>query len=150
MWTDAAGKKGIGGFILPGEGPQFPSYHEVSEFFSARVLFSQQNDHIKVKEMVALHMAFKKWGRRLAGSHLVLFCDNRAVVSGLRRRTSRGRLMAILQKTLLLAACYDIEIEPHWIPSGANCLADALSRFEANKLKLLPPQLRIPQQTLLQ
>ena len=150
MWTDAAGKKGIGGFILPGEGPQIPSYHEVTEFFSARVLFSQRNDHINVKEMVAVHMAFKKWGQQLAGCHLVLFCDNTAVVSGLRRRTSRGRLMAILRKTLLLAACHDIEIEPRWIPSGENCLDDALSRFEANKLKLLAPQLRIPQRTSLE
>ena len=58
--------------------------------------------------------------------------------------------MSILRKTLLLAACYDIEIEPLWIPSGENCLADAPSRFEANKLKLLAPQLRIPQWTLLE
>ena len=150
LWTDAAGKKGIGGFILPGEGPQIPGYRQVTEFFSARVLFSQRNEHINVKEMIAVHVAFKKWGPQLAGCHLLLFCDNTAVVSGLRRRTSRGRLMAVLRKTLLLAACYDIEIEPRWIPSGENCLADALSRFEANKLKLLAPQLRIPQRTSLE
>ena len=84
-----------------------PSYHEATEFFSARVLFSQRNEHINVKEMVAVHVAFKRWGHQLAGGHLVLFCDNTAVVSGLRRRTSRGRLMAVLRKTLLLAARYD-------------------------------------------
>ena len=149
LWTDAAGKKGIGVFILPGEGSHMPGYHQVTEFFSARVLFSQRNEHINVKEMVAVHVALKKWGPQLAGCQLIIFCDNTAVVSGLRRKTTRGRLMAVLRKTLLLAAQFDIEIDPHWIPSGENRLADALSRFEADKLKLLAPQLRIPQRTSL-
>ena len=149
LWTDAAGKKGIGGFILPGDGPSKPGYHEVTEFFSARVLFSQRNEHINVKEMVTVHRAFKKWGPLLAGCHLVIFCDNTAVVSSLRRRTTRGRLMAVLRQTLLLAARYDIEIDPRWIFSGENCLADALSRFQADKLTLLAPQLKIPQRTSL-
>ena len=120
LWTDAAGKKGIGGFILPGGGPHIPPYPEVTEFFSARVRFSQRNEHINVKEMIAVLVAFKRWAPKLAGCHLHLFCDNTAVVSGLRRRTSRGRLMATLRKTLLLAARYDIEIDPRWIPSGEN------------------------------
>ena len=149
LWTDAAGKKGTGGFLLPGEGDHRPSYHEVTEFFSAHVRFDQWNEHINVKEMIAVFVAFKKWAPLVAGCHLLLFCDNTAVVSGLRRRTSRGHLMAVLRKTLLLAARYDIEIEPHWIPSGENCLADALSRFETNKINLLAPQLSIPRRTSL-
>ena len=149
LWTDAAGTKGIGGFILPGDGPRMPGYDEVTEFFSARVLFSQRNEHINVKEMVAVHVAFIKWGPKLARCHLVLFCDNTAVVSALRRRTTRGRLMAVPRKTLLLAARYDIAIDPRWIPSGENCLPDALLRFEADKLKLLAPQVRIHQRTSL-
>ena len=93
LWTDAAGKKCIGGFILPGYGPSISGYHEVTEFFSARVLFSQRNEHINVKEMVAVHRAFKKWGLLPAGCHLVIFCNNTAVVSSLRHRTTRGRLI---------------------------------------------------------
>ena len=112
-------------------------------------VFSQRNEHINVKEMIAIHLAFKKWAVRLTGCQLCLFCDNTAVVSGLRRRTSRGRLMIVLRKTLRLAARYDIEIDPPWIPSGENRLADALSRFETNKLNLLAPQLEIPRRTLL-
>ena len=53
--------------------------------------------------------------------------------------------MATLCKTLWLAAHYDIEIAPCWIPSGENCSADALSRFETDRLKTLAPQLRAPQ-----
>ena len=141
LWLDAAGKKGIGRFILPGEGSHLPAYQEVTQFFSAPVLFSQRNEHINVKEKIALLVAFQKWAAILAGSHHLLFCDNSAVVSGLRRRMSSGRLMTVLRKTLLVAACHDIEIEPIWIPSGENCLADALSRFEADKFNLLAPQL---------
>ena len=149
LWTDAAGTKGIGGFILPGEGPHLPNHQEVTEFFSARVLFSQRNEHINVKEMIAVLVALRTWAPQLAGCHLQLFCDNTAVVSGLRRKTSRGRLMTVLRRTLLLAARFDIEIEPQWIPSGENCLADALSRFETNRIKLLAPQLRTPRRTSL-
>lgn len=112
LWTDAAAKKGIGGFILPGKGPHHLAYSKVTEFFSARVLFSQRNEHINVKEMIAVFVAVEKWAPRLAGCHPHLFCDNTAVVSGLRRRTSRGRLMGVLRKVLLLAARYDIKIDP--------------------------------------
>ena len=97
--------------------------------------------------MIAVFVAFKKCAPKVAGCHLLLFYDNRAVVSGLRRRTSLGCLMAVVRKTLLLAARYDIEIEPHWIPSWKTCLEDALSGFETNKINLFSPQLSIPWQT---
>ena len=134
---------------MPGEGPHLPVHSEVTECFSARVLYSQRNEHINVKEMIAVLVAFKNWALLLAGCHLHLFCDNTAVVSGLRRGTSRGRLMGVLRKVLLLVARYDIQIDPRWIPSGENCLVDALSRFETDKIKLLAPQLKIPHRTLL-
>ena len=149
MWTDAAGKKGIGRFILPGEGPHLPVHSEVAECFSARALYSQWNERINVKEMIAVLVAFKRWAPLLAGCHLHLFCDNTAVVSGIWRGTSRGRLMVVLRKVLLLAACYYIQIDPRWIPLGENYLVDGLSRLETDKIKLLAPQLKIPHRTLL-
>ena len=57
------------------------------------------------------------------------------------RSTSRERVLTVLRKTLLVATCHDIEIEPFWMTSGENCFADALSRFEADKLKFVAPQL---------
>ena len=45
--------------------------------FSARVRFSQRNELINVKEMIAVLVAFKRWAPKLAGCHLHLFCDNR-------------------------------------------------------------------------
>ena len=61
LWTDAVGKKGNGGFILPGEGPHLTDFHEVTDYLSTRVQFSQRNEHINVKEVIVIFVAFRMW-----------------------------------------------------------------------------------------
>jgi hypothetical protein len=81
---DAAGKKGIGGFILPGNGSHFPAYNKIIIYFSAHVQYSQRDAYINVKEMLAVLVALNKWASLLKNCRLVLLCDNMAVISGLR------------------------------------------------------------------
>jgi len=49
--------------------------------------------------------------------------------------------MNVLRRCLLLATEYDLEIDARWIPTGDNMLADALSRFDYNRIANLAPQL---------
>jgi len=49
--------------------------------------------------------------------------------------------MEVLRRCLLLAAEYDLELEAEWISTNANALADALSRFDYEKITDLAPQL---------
>ena len=64
------------------------------------------------------------------GTKVLMPIDNRAVVYGLKNLTIKGNSMKVLRKCLLLAANYDLEIKPPWIPTNENRLADALSRFD--------------------
>ena len=49
--------------------------------------------------------------------------------------------MGVLRHCLLLASKWDIELRPTWIPTKENILADALSRFNQEKIADIAPQL---------
>jgi len=52
--------------------------------------------------------------------------------------------MDVLRRCLLLAAEFNLETEVNWISTNDNKLADALSRFEYQKIANLAPQLIHP------
>jgi hypothetical protein len=143
VWTDAAGKKGIGGYLL--EALDAPLKSLTPEHaFSARIPRHFRKKHINAKEMMAALKAIELWGSRpqlLQGKRLYLFIDNTAVVGGLTKHSIRGEAMAPLRKLLLLAAAWDIELVPRWIPTHENTLADALSRHEWRKIADISPML---------
>jgi len=70
--------------------------------------------------------------------------DNQAVVHALHNQTIRGASLNVLRRCLLLATDYDIEIEPRWIPTNENALADAFSHFDYGRITNLAPQLILP------
>ena len=53
--------------------------------------------------------------------------------------------MQVLRQCLLLAAKYDLDLQPEWIPTTNNSLADALSRFDYSRVTDLAPQLANPE-----
>ena len=73
-----------------------------------------------------------------------MYIDNRAVVHALQNLTIRGATMNMLRRCLLLATQLDLEIDARWIPTNENQLADALSRFDFDKITNLAPQLTSP------
>jgi hypothetical protein len=84
--------------------------------------------------------AIKLWGPHLPeDKRLCLFIDNTAVVCGLTKHSIRGEAMAPLRKLLLLAAAWDIEVVPRWIPTLENTLADTLSRHEWREIAEISP-----------
>jgi hypothetical protein len=90
--------------------------------------------------MMAALKAIKLWGPHLPeDKRLCLFIDNTAVVCGLTKHSIRGEAMAPLRKLLLLAAAWDIEVVPRWIPTLENTLAYALSRHERRKIAEISP-----------
>ena len=102
------------------------------------------NEHINTKELRAVEQALLYWGKLWTGTKVVMHIDNRAVVFGLENMTMRGISMDVLRRCLLLAANHDLEIEPCWIPTSGNKLADALSRFDHNRIANLAPVLVDP------
>ena len=79
---------------------------------------------------------------------MIMHIDNRAVVDGLENQTIHGSSMDVLRRCLLFATDHDLEIEARWIPTNVNTLADALSRFNYEKIANLAPQLIHPTSSL--
>lgn len=109
---------------------------------------ARQHQHINTKEMHAVEQALLYWGRRWSRKRVIMHIDNQAVVHALKNQTIRGATMTVLRRCLLLATEYDLEFEARWIPTSDNALADALSRFNYEKVTNVAPQLIYPTCTL--
>jgi len=94
--------------------------------------------------MRAVEQALLHWGQIWKGKRVICHVDNRVVFHGLENWTIRGTTKNGLQRCLLLATEYDLEIYARCIPSGDNVLADMLSRFDNNRIANLAPQLTYP------
>jgi hypothetical protein len=121
--TDASGKKGIGG-----------AWFEGMHLFSTRMPRRHRTKHINWKELFAILYAFAEWSEQWSNARAIIFCDNTAIVGGINKRTIRGAAIDPLQTLFLLAARGNIEVSAVWVPSEANALADALSRFDKKKI----------------
>ena len=114
--TDASGEKGIGGV-----------YNR--QVFSERVPSRHKSKKIDWKEMFAILHAFLLWHEIWSGGRIRIACDNSAVVDAINKRSIRGPAILPLQRILLIAAVFDIQILPFWLPSEENMIADAASRY---------------------
>ncbi len=68
-----------------------------------------------------------------------MYTDSTTAFDGLNHHILKGTANPTLRKILLLAAEYDITIQPRWLPSKDNALADALSRFSESTIADLSP-----------
>ena len=119
--TDASGAYGIGGV------------HR-RMVFSERIPSRHKSKKIDWKEMFAILHAFMLWHEIWSGGLVRIACDNSSVVDALNKRSIKGPAIVPLQRILLIAAVFDIQILPFWIPSEENMVADAASRFDYRKL----------------
>ncbi len=104
--------------------------------------------HINIKEMDAVLILLSQWTSVFAGKKVLLHCDNKAVVGGLRKSSIRGPAMAPLRQIATLLAIHDIELEVVWIPTGENKVADCLSRGDYTRIADVCPLLQLQPQQL--
>jgi hypothetical protein len=71
-------------------------------------------------------------------------CDNSVIVSALNSKSVKGEAIHPLQPIFLTAALKDIELFSEWLSIKENWIADALSRFQINKVANLFPQFQDP------
>ena len=119
--TDASGRKGIGGFFA-------------GHIFANRVPARHRDKHIDWKEMFAVLHAFFLWHENWKGGRVLLACDNTTVVAGINKRSIAGPAILLLQRLLLIAALFDIDVLAFWIPSELNAVASAASRHDYSRL----------------
>lgn len=89
-------------------------------------------------------LAFQIWAPKWQRQRVKIHTDSTTALSGLQEYTLRGPANAPLREIWLLAAKWDIVIDPYWIEGKRNGLADALSRFDEEKLTRLCPHWQNP------
>jgi hypothetical protein len=119
--TDASGAKGIGGV-----------HRRI--VFSESIPSRHKSKKIDWKEMFAILYALMLWHEVWSGGLVRIACDNSSVVDALNKHTIKGPAIIPLQRIFLIAAVFDIQIFPFWIPSEENMVVDAASRFDYKKL----------------
>ena len=74
------------------------------------------------------------WHEIWRGGLVRIACDNSSVVDALNKHSIKGPAIVPLQRIFLIAAVYDIQISPFWLPSEENMVADAASHYDYKKL----------------
>jgi len=131
----------IGGYFLrPGQ--TLSSIHIPAQLFSTTVPRGHKAKHINFKEMYAVLHALCTWTTESRAGRIKLHCDNEAVVAALAKASIKGQAIRPLRQIAMHIALHRIELHCIWIPTKENALADALSRWDTEKIANLCPNLQ--------
>lgn len=144
LYTDAC-LYGLGGFFFESRG-NWPAakIHQADAFRAIvygkslppnRKMAKDPDDpSINVHEVEAIILAFQLWAPAWHRKKVIIYTDSTTAASGLENSTLRGLANTPLRQILLLAARWDVSIRPQWVEGKSNGLADALSRFDDDRL----------------
>ena len=95
---------------------------------------------IAEKELIPIVLASAAWGNTWRNQHILCQCDNQVVVACLHSRTSKTKgLMHLLRCLVFIEAFYGFQIDPLYINTHDNHLADDLSRIKLSSFLLKVP-----------
>ncbi|EED11627.1 conserved hypothetical protein [Talaromyces stipitatus ATCC 10500] len=114
--------------------------HQLQSCNAASLALAQDaHAHINTTEVDAILQGFLLFSHHWLHHTLVIHTDSSTAYTGLSKGFLRGPPNVPLKSLLILAAARDIQIVPHWLPSGENTLADALSRNNFQEIANLCP-----------
>ena len=97
--------------------------------------------HINVREMRAVSQALRSFRHKLQNRRINLYTDSQVVKCILAASTSRSTpLMDALRQVHYLSATLNLSLNPLWLPTEDNHLADALSRHRDSEDWALHPR----------
>ena len=100
----------------------------------------QRKRDIQWRELFAVLVAATAWGPHWTSKRLLVHCDNRAVVDIWRVGTSKQpSLMTLVRALFFIAARANFTVLLQHIPGVDNGIADALSRSQLHRFRLLAP-----------
>jgi len=142
-WADGSCTKGIGAFYKCATQP----LPQVDSAFAIELPsnLSRRREHINTQEMRAVEQGLLHWVERWRGHSVIVHMDNQTEAYGIANGTTRGKSMAVLRTCMLPATRYYLELEARWISTKENALADALSRFDYQRITDLAQQLTQPE-----
>ena len=81
-------------------------------------------------EMVNMVVSLRVWGQKLSNAHVLVHCDNAAVVSIVNLQSTKDAFLAACMRSLwLITAEYNIVLRAIHIRGKDNSIADVLSRW---------------------
>lgn len=104
---------------------------------------------INVFEFQTILLAFQLFAPQWRHCKVIIYTDSTTAFSGLKAHCLRGPPNVPLRQIILCAAEYDVLLEPRWLESKANGLADALSRFNEEAIADLCPHWQNPLPSML-
>lgn len=114
--------------------------HQLHASNAATLALAQDaHAHINTNEVDAILQGFLLFSHHWLHHTLVVHTDSSTAHTGLSKGFLHGPPNAPLKSLLILAAARDIQIVPHWLPSGENTLADALSRNNLQQIANICP-----------
>ena len=91
-------------------------------------------------ELVPIVLTFFIWGEEFKNKKILLRVDNQALVSIVNKRTSKSkRVMMLIRKLVFLTMYNNVQFKASHIQGVHNEIADALFRFQDQRLKTLAP-----------
>ena len=94
-----------------------------------------------VKELVPIVLSCAVWGRKLAGSRVLIECDNSSVVAAVNNHYTRDQIaMHLLRSLWFFVAYFDIDVKCKHIAGVDNSTADHLSCGNLHSFFHLHPQ----------
>ena len=86
--------------------------------------------HINFKEVLAIILAAKRWGKLWSNTHVIIQSDNTTAVSIINKGTTGNPIiMRYLRELFWLSAVYNVRITATYLPGCMNFIADAISRM---------------------
>ena len=105
-----------------------------------RALNSGKAIDIDYLELFAIFAACATWGHLWAGKRIVICTDNQPITEVWQAGTSKSTyLMTLVRKTFLEAANHQFTLFLKYIRGKHNSIADSISRFQVEKLRLEVP-----------
>ena len=128
LFTDAAGSIGFGAYFnghwTNGQWPK-----------------TLQNENITFKELFPIVLALFLWGKSFANQKINFHCDNLAVVMMVNKQSAKDKpCMHLIRILVELCLENNVVFKAKHIPGLNNEIADALSRFQFQRFKILSPQ----------
>ena len=88
--------------------------------------------HINSKETLAIVFAAMAWGPKWANHHVVVYSDNKTVVSNINKGRAKSQdqeLMYYIRLLFWISAVYNFRVSAQYVVGTENRLADAVSRL---------------------